>query len=189
MREPATARETRSSGTPYTKLPGGGLSGLVLLGVWGISNAAPPTRNTTDYAAMQTQAEAEMANSNARCFASCSKIRNGLKLLVLDQNGNVFAIKHIPLGADAKLLAIGHGSTSSPSYAYASLRSAPGIGQTRTVTVTSFSSSKTYVVTQGGKRYAVTVTTTLVYENGVLIDITVTTSKVPLTPSTELPPR
>ncbi len=164
------------------------LLGLALLGVWGISNAAAPARNTTGYAAMQTQVEAEMANSNAQCFTNCTKTyrtSNGLKLLVLDQDGNIFAIKRIPLGTDAKLLAIGPGSTSSPSYA--SLRALPGTAQTRTVTVSSTSTSSTYIVFQGGKRYAITITTTYVYENGVLIGISVSTSKVLLTPSAELP--
>ncbi len=162
--------------------------GFVLLGVWSSGSMAAPAQNTTTYSAMQAKVETQLASRNAQCFTRCIKTyrtKNGLKLVVLDQNGKVYTIKHIPLVAGTKLLAIGHGSTSSPSYA--SSYGAPGTAQTQTITVSSNSQSSTYIVIQGGKRYAITITTTFVYENGVLIDVYTTTSKVLLTSSPELP--
>ena len=168
------------------------LLGLALLGVWGIGNAAPPARNTTDYAATQTQVEAKMAASNAQCFASCTKIyrtSNGLKLVVLDQNGWVFTIKRFPLAPGTMLVGIGPQTRSTSAPVVMSYGSAPGGVQAHTSTVDSTTHTNTYPVIRNGMRYLIVITITYVYVNSPLVNVIVNRTEFPLGPVKAISPR
>jgi len=169
-----------------------GVAGLVVLGVWGTSNAASPARNATRYAAMQTQVEATMANRNAQCFANCVRIyrtQSGLKVVALDPHGDIFSIKRFPLAPGTMLVGIGPRTRSTSAPVAMPYSKPPSGAQANTSTGYSTTDTNSYPVIRNGTRYMIVVTTTFVYVNGQLIDVIVNRTEILLGPVKVLSPK
>ncbi len=167
------------------------ISGL-MLGIWGTGSVAAPARDTTRYTAMQAKVKAQLASRNARCFASCTKIyrtSNGLKLVVLDQNGWVFTIKRFPLAPGTMLVGIGPQTRSTSAPVVMSYGNTPGGMQARTSTVNSTTHTSTYPVIRNGMRYLIVITITYVYVNSPLVNVIVNRTEFLLGPVKSISPR